>query len=219
MSAITSIPAKHLESSLLKRVLLTSGILSSLLYIIMLVFVPMEWKEYSSTSQTVSELSAIGAPTRVLWVSLGAVYTLLAAMFGLGVWKSANGNRPLKLVGIFMIIYGILGFFWPPMHQREVLAAGGATLTDTLHIVWTIATVLLMLLAIGFASSAFGKRFRLFSIVTMLILLLFGMLTGMDAPRVQSDLPTPLTGVWERINIGFFLLWLVVLSVLLLRKK
>jgi hypothetical protein len=185
----------------------------------MLVFVPMQWKDYNSSSQTVSELSAIGAPTKALWVFLGTVYTLLAAIFGLGVWKSANGNRSLKMIGIFMFIYGLLGFFWPPMHQREVLAAGGATLTDTLHIVWTIATVLLMLLAIGFGSAAFGKRFRLYSIMTMLILLSFGLLTGMDAPQVQSNQPTPLAGVWERINICFFLLWLVVLSIVLLRKK
>jgi hypothetical protein len=76
-----------------------------------------------------------------------------------------------------------------------------------------------MLLAIGFGSAAFGKRFRLYSIMTMLILLSFGLLTGMDAPQVQSNQPTPLAGVWERINIGFFLLWLVVLSIVLLRKK
>jgi hypothetical protein len=203
----------------LKRGLLASGILSSLLYIAMLIFVPGQWKNYSSTSQTVSELSAIGAPTRALWVALGSVYTLLAAIFGLGVWKSANGNRFLKIVGIFIIIYGLLGLFWPPMHQREVLAAGGATLTDTLHIVWTIATVLLMLLAIGFGSMALGKRFRLYSIMTMLILVLFGLLTGMDAPQVQANQPTPLAGVWERINISVFLLWLIVLSMVLLRRN
>jgi hypothetical protein len=135
MNTATSLSTKLPESSLLKRALLICGILSSLLYIAMLVFVPMQWKDYNSSSQTVSELSAIGAPTRALWVSLGTVYTLLAAIFGLGVWKSANGNRSLKMIGIFMFIYGLLGFFWPPMHQREVLAAGGATLTDTLHIV------------------------------------------------------------------------------------
>ena len=219
MNTTTFISTKLPEGSLLKRGLLACGILSSLLYIAMLVFVPAQWKNYSSTSQTVSELSAIGAPTRALWVALGSVYTLLAAIFGLGVWKSANGNRFLKIVGIFIIIYGLLGLFWPPMHQREVLAAGGATLTDTLHTVWTIATVLLMLLAIGFGSMALGKRFRLYSIMTMLILLSFGLLTGMDAPQVQANQPTPLAGVWERINIGVFLLWLIVLSIVLLRKK
>lgn len=211
-------PAILLGKASLKRVLLACGIFSSLLYIAMLVFVPMQWKDYNSTSQTVSELSAIDAPTRTFWVVLGSIYTLLAASFGWGIWKSANGNRPLKIVGIFMIIYGLLGLFWPPMHQREVLAASGGTVTDKLHIAWTIATVLLMLLAIGFGSAAFGKWFRIYSIMTILILFTFGLLTGMDAPRVQANLPTPLAGIWERINIGVFLFWLMVLSIVLLRK-
>ena len=54
-----------------RRLLLCCGIISSLLYVAMNVFVAMQWKDYSSTSQTVSELSAIGAPTRSLWVALG----------------------------------------------------------------------------------------------------------------------------------------------------
>lgn len=219
MNAATSISSKLLEKTLLKRALLVCGILSSLLYVTMLVFIPIQWKDYSSSSQTVSELSAIAAPTRALWVSLGSTYALLAATFGLGVWQSADGNRSLKMVGIFMIIYGLLGFFWPPMHQREVLAAGGMSLTDTLHIVWTIATVLLIVLAVGFGSVAFGKQFRLYSIMTILILLTFGLITGMDASKVQSNQPTPFVGIWERINIGAFMLWVIILAIILLRMK
>jgi len=179
----------------------------------------MQWNDYSSASQTVSELSAIDAPTRILWMPLGIAYTLLMAAFGLGIQKSADGNRPLKIVGTIIIIYGLIGIFWPPMHQREILAANGQTLTDTLHIVWTVVTVLLMLLAIGFGTIAFGKWFRIYSIITILILLLFGILTAVDAPRVQANLPTPMAGIWERINIGVFLLWVSVLSLVLLRTK
>jgi hypothetical protein len=61
------------------KVFLVCGILSSFFYINMNVFVAMQWEGYNSFSQTVSELSAIGAPTRPLWVLLGIIYTLLAA--------------------------------------------------------------------------------------------------------------------------------------------
>ena len=44
--------------SRLRRVLLVCGILSSLLYVAMNVFVAMQWEDYSSFSKTVSELSA-----------------------------------------------------------------------------------------------------------------------------------------------------------------
>jgi acetyl esterase/lipase len=205
------------EPRVVRRVLLTCGILSSLLYVAMNVYFPIRWDGYSSVSQTVSELSAVGAPTRPLWVVFGSVYALLLAAFGYGVWQSARGNRLLRVVGGLLIADGILSLAWPPMHQRAVLAAGGGTLTDTMHIVWAFVTVLLMLLAIGFGAAALGKRFRLYSIVTIVILFAFGVLTGLDGSRVAANLPTPLVGVWERINIGAFLLWVVVLANTLLR--
>jgi CubicO group peptidase (beta-lactamase class C family) len=76
-------------------------------------------------------------------------------------------------------------------------------------------TVLLMLVAMGFGAVAFGSRFRRYSIATILALLVFGTLTGLDGPRLAANLPTPWMGVTERINIGVFLLWVMVLAVAL----
>ena len=203
----------------LRKTLLTCGILSSLLYVAMNIVVPMRWEGYSSASRVISELSAIDAPSRPLWVVLGFVYGVLATAFGLGVWASASGNRPLRVVGALLIASGAISLApWPPMHQREVLAAGGGTLTDTLHIVWSMVAVLFMMLAIGFGATAFGKRFRFYSIATLVLLVAFGVLTGIDAPRIDANLPTPWIGVWERINIGVYMLWVVVLATALLRR-
>jgi hypothetical protein len=41
----------------------------------------------------------------------------------------------------------------------------------------------------------------------------------MDAPRVQANLPTPWAGLWERVNIVAFLVWVVVLAVILFRTR
>jgi len=201
------------------KILLICGILSSLLYIAMNVVGAMLYEGYSSVSQTVSELSALGAPTRPLWVALGVVYTLLVAAFGWGVRESAGNNRPLRIAGGLLIIYGLVGLGWPlaPMHQRDVLAAGGGTLTDTMHIVFSAVTVLLMLTAIGFGAKALGKRFRLYSMVTIIILMVFGAWTAMEGPTLEANLPTPWLGLVERILIFVFLLWVVVLAVILLR--
>jgi hypothetical protein len=195
--------------------LLVCGILSPLLYVAMNALVPMLFEGYSLASQTVSELSAIGAPTRPLWVWLGTVYSLLVVAFGVGVWRSAGRNRPLRVVGGLMVVDGVVSLYWPPMHLR----GAGFTLTDTMHIIWTIVTVLLMMLAIGFGAAAFGKRFCLYSIATMVILVVFGALTGMDGPRIAANLPTPWVGVWERIGIAAFMLWVVVLAMILLRDQ
>jgi hypothetical protein len=77
-----------------RKILLLCGLLSSVLYVAMNIFVPMQWQGYSAASQAVSELSAIDAPTRPLWVSLGIAYTLLLTAFGWGIWRSAEASRP-----------------------------------------------------------------------------------------------------------------------------
>ena len=194
---------------------LVCGILSALLYLAMIVFVPMLDPGYSSASQTVSELSAIGTPTRPLWVGLGTVYTLLMVVFGWGVFTSAGHNRALRAVGGLILAHGLIGLYWPPMHVR----GAALTLTDTLHIVWSIATALVMTLAIGIGAVAFGRRFRVYSIATLGVLVVSGALAGMDGPRVAANLPTPWVGIWQRISIVALMLWLVVLAMSLLSAR
>ena len=49
------------------------------------------------------------------------------------------------------------------------------------------------------------------------IVIASGAFMGSDGPRISANLPTPWVGVWERIMIGVFLLWVVGLAVILLR--
>jgi len=199
---------------MVRKLLLVCGILSSLLYVAMNVIGAMQFESYSSVSQTVSELFAIGAPSRPLWVALGIVYDLLVIAFGLGVWASAGGKRALRIVGRLLVAYSVVGLAGPfaPMHLR----GQEISFTDTMHIILTMVLVLLILLAIGFGATAFGKRFRYYSIATIVVFLVFGALTGLDAPRIQANLPTPLVGVWERISLAGFLIWIVVLAIAIL---
>jgi hypothetical protein len=202
----------------LVQTLLICGIASSLLYGAMIWVIRFEG--YSPISQTVSELSAWGVPTRPLWIVLGSLYELLIIAFALGVWASAGDRRSLRIAGGLLLAYGLLGVAWPfaAMHQRQVLAAGGETLADTAHLVLAGVTVALMFAAIAFGAAAFGWWFRLYSIVTIVILLGFGALTAANASRVAANLPTPWAGLWERVNIGVFLVWIVVLAIVLLRQ-
>ena len=204
-------------ANLAQRALLSCGIISSLFYVAINIITPSHFPGYDIASQTVSELSAIDAPSRPLWVSLCNFYSALVVAFGCGIWLYAYKNRRLRIVAVLMLIYGITGFFWPPMHLREVKAAGGGTFTDTMHIAFAIGTILLMTLMICFAAAALGKQFRQYSILTLIIFMVFGLLTGRESPGISSDLPTPWIGVWERINIGMFLLWVIVFSIVLLR--
>lgn len=199
--------------------LLACGLVASLLYVAITILVPFGWPAYSSFSDTISELSAVGAPTRSIWVPLGTVYTLLVAAFGLGVWQTAGRSRAQHVIGGMLIVNGLVGLGWPPMHQRDVLAAGGGTLTDTLHLVWAGITMVLMVGGMLASFPLFGRPFRIYTVVTLVLLIVFGALTSRGAPAVAADLPTPWLGVWERINVLGYMAWQGVLSVLLHHRE
>jgi hypothetical protein len=218
LAALPLIPSQYAR---MPKNTLVAGILSSFLYLAMNIVVPALWTDYHSASQTISELSAVGAPTRPVWVWLGILYTLLVCAFGWGIWKAGNQNRTLRIAGGLIFVYGALGIFWPlaPMHLREALAAGGGTISDTLHITLGVITEIIYLLALAFAVATLGKRFRFYSIATVVVLILFGYLTFRDSPGIPTNQPTPLLGIWERVNIGAFLLWMIVLAIVLLGRE
>jgi hypothetical protein len=205
-----------------RKVLLGCGIAASLFYFGMDALAASRYDGYSYTGQTISELSAVGAPTRSLWIPLGFVYSILMVASGIGIWASAGQKRALRVVAGLVAGIGIVGLVaWPfaPMHRREVLAAGGATRADTMHIILGAVDTVLFTLSIAFGATAFGKRFRLYSIATILFVLGFGALTGMAGPKIADNEPTPWVGVHERIAVFGSMLWVAVLAAGLLRAR
>lgn len=204
---------------MVRKSLLVCGILSMLWYVAINIIVPMQYPGYDGASQTVSELSAIDTPTRTLWLVLCLFYSLFFIAFGAGIWLSGKGDQKLRLVAAVIIFDAVFGCFWPPMHQREVIAAGGGTLTDTLHLVWAFVHLVLMLLMIGFGAAALGKSFRVFSVAVVVIFFVFGILTTKESIGIEAGLPTPHAGTWERINIGAYMFWVIVFAILLMRRN
>ena len=198
--------------------LLVCGILAPLLYISTDMLAAIRWEGYSYTAQTISETFAIGAPTRSLVLLRGLAYSVLVIAFGLGVWGSAGGKRPLRVVGGLLVgvaIVDLVAPFLAPMHLR----GAERTLTDTMHIVLASVDVLFILLIIGFGTSTFGKWFRLYSVGTILVVVAFGTLAGLDGPGIAANLPTPWVGVTERISVFSYMLWVAVFARGLLRAQ
>jgi hypothetical protein len=200
-----------------RKVLLVCGILAPLLYISSDIVAAMLWEGYSYINQSVSELRAIGALTRPLLVPILVIYAVLEIAFGLGVRGAAGRKRALRITGVLLIGLGIVDLVAPffPMHLR----GAEGTLSDAMHIILTIVTVLLILLIIGFGATADGKWFRFYSIATILILIVAGAWAFLDARRIAANLPTPWVGVRERINIYGYMLWMAVLASVLLRAE
>ncbi|HMB21618.1 MAG: DUF998 domain-containing protein [Chloroflexota bacterium] len=206
------------RSSSARTILLVCGILSSLFYAGMDVIGGTRWQSYNWLSQEFSRLSAVGAPSRPLHLVLSPVYSLLVIAFGVGIWWSAGRKRGLRVVGGGLIVYALVSFVWPQFFPEDLTAPISA-FTNTMHILLTVVTVLSWMFILGFAAAAFGKRFRLYSIGTLLTILVAGILTGPQAAAMIAGQPAPWLGLTERINIYSFMLWAVVLAVILLRAR
>jgi hypothetical protein len=204
-------------AELLRRAALGCGVAASIVYVVAVLVAPTRWEGYDSVDQAVSELSAIGAPSRPLMLGLLIVDTALAALFAVGVLLSARGRSGVRRLGWLLAGIGaadIVGVSFP-MHQR----GAEASFTDTMHVVLTGITVVLILLAFGVGMFALGRGFRWYSLVTLVVALAFGLLSSALGGALADGEETPGLGLYERVNIGAYLLWMAVLAVVLLRER
>lgn len=199
------------------KLLLLCGILSSLIYIGTDILTSCLYEGYSYTSQQVSELSAIGAPTRQLWITMSFIWALLVIAFGIGIFQLTSPKRFLRLIGVLLVIYGVIGLLWDfaPMHKRGTVELA----EDIMHIIFAGVQVLLIMLFIILGSGADGIGFRIYSIITIIALLVFGTWTGTQASAIAEGQSTPWMGVIERVNVYLSMLWVLVFAVILLRSE
>ncbi len=200
------------------KVLLLCGILSSLLYVATDVLASWRYESYSYTDQTYSELLATGAPTRPLMLLVSITYNLLVAAFAVGIWTSASPKRTARITGSMMVGYAALSMVTPLFFQMDMRGAE-ITPRGSLHGPMTAVMSLFILLSMGFGAFLLGRRFRFYSFATIVILIIFGVLTGLQAPSLEAGLPTPWMGFTERINIYATMFWFAVLSIALLQTE
>ena len=205
------------RGSRLQRALLLAGLLSSCTYVTADLLAAAQYPGYSVVDQVISELSAIGAPTRRFWLLMSVPYSILLLAFGIGVIRAAGARDRLHVVGGLLTAFALSGFLWVffPMHQR------GAVMTwqDIGHIAMSIATVLLMLGYIGLGAFSLGPRFRIYSFATLLAILAGSAFTIAGGERLAAGAPTPWLGLVERGLIYGYLLWIAVLSLALTREQ
>lgn len=210
------------SAGIVRRALLWSGILSFPVYVATDVLGGIRYEGYSFASRAISELGAVGAPSKSFVDPLFLIYNLLALAFGIGVFRVAGStNRSLRISAAALMLYGAIGsatsltgdFF--AMHQRGT----GNLSSDAPHIILTGVLVLLLLAAMVFGAFAFGPRFRVYSLLTIVIAIVFGALTSRLAPALAAGQPTPGLGILERIDVYSSMLWPAVLGVVLLRRR
>ena len=204
-----------------RKGLLACGILYAALYpVVNDAIAATLYDDYSRMSQAVSELSATGAPTRPFLMAVAPIFSLLQTGFGVGMWQSAHGKRPVRIAGALMVAHGATSLLWifAPMSRREVIAAGGATSADTMHLILAAGTGLFVAAYVAILAVGFGWLFRVYSVLTLATALVFGRLSA-QVGQIEAGDPTPYMGLLERIGIGAWLLWMAVAGVVLLRRN
>ena len=199
------------------RLLLACGVIAAPLFIVTdIIAATLLYPGYDYTAQQVSELSAIGAPSRDFWMIMGYPYGLLTVAFGIGVWLVDVGERKLKLDAVFILLFAAHSFVWgwvAPMHMR----GAQCTDTDTMHIAFAVSAVVLMIGFIGFGAAALGRNFRIYSVVTLVLIMSAGAVVGTQIPAIAANQPTPWMGLVERISVYGPLVWMAVLGIMLMR--
>lgn len=201
----------------MKKWLLLSGILASLVRIAADLLAAIWYPGYSIWDQTMSQLAAVGAPTLAFQMILLAIFDVLMTAFGAGVWISAEKKRSLDVAGLLIALFGVSGLITLAFPQTA-MQLGGDMAAQSVHIVVISASVVLIILFIGFGAAAHGIGFRLYSVATVIVMLLFGFLTATKAPQAV-DYAAPGMGILERICYYSYLFWIAVFATLRLRRR
>jgi hypothetical membrane protein len=191
----------------MERRLLASGVVASALYVAIDLVAALAFPDYHSfTRRVVSELMATGAPTERLVDPLFLLYGALMLVFAWAVW-SVSARRRVRALAVVLGLYGAFGLLGPTVFEMDLRREDGAlSPADLRHIAATVILVVIIFVAVALGAGVLGRRFRWFSYATIVVMLVFGSLSAALATSAW-------VGLVERINIGAFLAWVVVLAV------
>lgn len=198
------------------NILLSCGILGSLLYPVSDIITGYLYKGYSFNQQTVSELFAIGAPTSRLVVALFTISSLFFIAFALGIWLLSGGKRILRALSLMILanaVNSLILWNFFPMHMRGVQPS----FTDTMHAILAINPFVLISLILG--AVYFKNWFRYYSMATILLLLVMVVFAVPKALLVYENKPTPGLGIMERASQYGHQLWHATLAMMFIYKR
>jgi hypothetical protein len=165
----------------------------------------------------VSDLIAAGSAHKTLLDPLFALYNLLTAAFSVGLLKKMRidnlSGKGMGMAGaLFLLVEGLVGFvtlFFP-----EDVGGMGASISfiGTMHIILAGLSSLTSMLSILFIGLWFWKnphlrRFGIYSFTSLALVFVSG---GLAAVSISTG--SALSGLMERITIGGFLQWILVIA-------
>jgi Protein of unknown function (DUF998) len=200
------------------KALLLAGIVTAGLYVsgdVLSGLVYDASRPYSFKDQWISELTALGSPVRPMTVGVITAHDVLLIAFGLGILRAAGRSRSLRWVGLGLVATTALGLVIHPFFPM----ASRWSFTDTpmhgiLSVVWSLG----ISVAVVLSAVAYRGWFRLYSLGTVLVMMGFGMASGIAIRGIEQN-DTPWAGAFERVNAYVLMAWFVVLAVTVIRRS
>lgn len=193
-----------------EKVLLACGPLSGLVYVVWHEAAALRWEGYSRAANAISELSLTGAPSKaVLEPWEGIVHNGLLVAFGIGVWRSAGTRRAPRVIGALQVLSGATLPLWMLFSESGLGA----------HLALSAVGILTWLGSMVSGAAAFGRRFRVYSLVSLVVVVAFFALAFTYVPEATAGEPMPFIGLDERIAFSAYFLWQSVLAAVLWRGR
>ncbi len=195
------------------QILCICGIISALVYTAHVVIGGFLWTNYSHITQTISELTADGAPGSLFLRVLTTAYGVLAIVFSVSLFfffKERGFGKAAKIGAVLLIIMetvSLIGYGLFPLSE-------GGTEMDPQNMGHLIVTVVVVLctitcgffIGLGLKKTALRKT-GLFVFICAIIMVIAG---GMTPVSMANSLP--IAGLVERVNIFTLQIWIAVLS-------
>jgi len=202
----------------MKKVYKLFGIIGPLIYILAVFIGGAIRHDYSALYNAVSELTMANAPNKLLLDILFGIYNVFLLIFGLGAYLDSSINsKKYDAATIILVIIGVLGLLVLIFTQDP--RGSAATLHGTLHILLSGLTAALTIISVVLVGLSFKKYsnlkgFSWYSYITAALIFISG---GIGAASLANN--GAYGGLFERITIFLFMIWVMSLSSIILKDK
>ena len=202
----------------MKKIYPVLGIIGPVIYILAVFIGGAVRNDYSALYNAISELSMADAPNKIILDVLFGIYNIFLLGFGLGAYlDNSTKSRKYNTAMIMLVAIGFLGLLVLIFTQDP--RGTPATLYGTLHIVLSgitaaLTIISILLVGLSFKNNAKMKLFTSYSYTTAALIFISG---GAGAASLANN--GGYGGLFERITIFLFMVWVITLSYLILKNR
>lgn len=204
---------------MLRKILVSCGVVAPVLYVVTaIVGAALRPNDYSHIVNAISELLSNGAPNKAVLNVVFNIYNALLLVFAIGAYFAMkNLPRTCRVAMGILIGIQVLSFSWGffPMDPLGAEATFAGTMHNILGGVVALATIIMpILMGLGLRRLDGFNRYAVYSFISSAIIFTSGLMGVILAGQGVQ-----LFGLFERITIGTYEVWIFVTAMKLLATQ